>query len=112
MKESRTFPKLPNEIKNLLSVDREGAKIAPSEFDAAREWCISKAPQAWLELYQYLKSRNLMSNKQQSQCRTMYQMLNGKDPKLIGGKTGRKWLSKACKETWEFAEIHYNWKII
>jgi len=110
MKESRIFPKFPNEMRKLLLENTGGARIAPNEYDAAREWCISKGHQAWYELYLYLKDRDLMANKQQSQCRTISRLLKGNDPKLIGGKTGRRFLSMACKEIWEQAEEQYKWE--
>ena len=49
-----------------------------------------------------------MSSKQQNQCKNMARILK-KEPKLTGGKNGRKWLSMACKEIWEAAEKQYNW---
>jgi hypothetical protein len=104
------FPRIPVEIKNKLDQKMIGAKPAPTSVDDARAFCISKKSQEWFDLHEFLKSRNLMSSKQQNQCRNMARILK-KEPKLTGGKDGRKWLSMACKEIWEAAEKQYNWNM-
>jgi len=104
------FPKLPSEIRSWMNVKIIGATPAPNDINEARSFCISKGSQKWFDLHHYLKSRKLMSPKQVSQCKSMSVILK-KEPALTGGKDARKWLSRACKEIWESAELQYNWKI-
>jgi hypothetical protein len=92
---------LPEGIKrSLVSQEPQGnvydARI--SEEKEAMDFCMAQESDSWIELSKWLKDRDFLSGKAQSQCNTIGRILNqGRNPSPL--------LSKACKKIWKDSEV-------
>ena len=92
---------LPEGIKrSLVSQESQGhvydARI--SEEKEAMDFCMAQESDSWIELSKWLKDRDFLSSKAQSQCNTIGRILSqGRNPSPL--------LSKACKKIWKDSEV-------